>query len=134
MKEIQKFLDIPKHLHPESEPDHAAQLGVLAGILKTYAQNGYVWDLVWVGGEKQQVNQIDLALVICNKILKINEKETKKNAVLESAADEISSTVEEVGKVMEVVVDDEAEAVIAEEVAEIVEAGEESLPEEETEG
>lgn len=74
LERVGKIVDIPKDLHPDTNPDHAVRLGQLGGVIEVYAQNGVIWDLKLKGGNKQQVHQQDLVIVICNMILEAHEE------------------------------------------------------------
>ena len=139
-------MEIPKDLHPNDSPTDALQVGKLAGYVKAWAQNGVIFDVNLVGGEKQKVHQQDMAQWVSKLILKEEdakaeraayraekEAEAKKLEAVEKpkpkkkapakkkpTKKELEKAAEEVADVIEVVADDEAEAIIAEEVDVVV--------------
>lgn len=103
LKEVGKIVDIPKDLHPDSNPEHAAMLGQLGGVIRVYAQNGAIWDLVLADGSKKQTHQQDLAIVVCNMILKANEKTKKLPKVEPKVTEELAEAEAEIAEDFEAV-------------------------------
>ena len=58
------YLNLPKHLHPDEVPEDALEVGKAAGVVRAWAQNGPIVDLVLIDGSTRKVHQQDLAAVI----------------------------------------------------------------------
>ena len=113
LKEVGKIVDIPNTLHPESNPEDALKLGQTAGVIRIYAQNGAIWDLILADGSKKKVHQKDIAIVVCNMILEAHEKtkELPKVEPKEDPAEEPSKSEPDVDPSdVEPATDPEAEA------------------------
>lgn len=81
-KEVREVIDfdVPKNLHPESNPDHALKLGQLAGVNGIYAQNGAIFTVRFPNHTKRDIHIKDIALEVFTLILKQAEEKAEEEA------------------------------------------------------